>query len=94
MVSGWSCSKKPFPNLPVSRFSTIRPFQALYDEMKEVLPVAARALGLTIQPWEVRDADDFEKVFAALNKERPDGLYVSGGPANDVLTKNGSRTLR
>ena len=49
-------------------------------EVKEVLPVAARALGLTIQPWEVRDADDFEKVFAALNKERPDGLYVPGGP--------------
>ena len=46
-------------------------------EVKEVLPVAARALRLTIQPWEVRAADDFEKVFAALNKQRPDGLYVS-----------------
>ena len=49
-------------------------------QLKEVLPVAARALGLTIQPWEVRDADDFERVFAALNKQRPDGLYVLGGP--------------
>ena len=49
-------------------------------EVKEVLPVAARALGLTIQPWEVRAADDFERVFAALNKQRPDGLYVPGGP--------------
>ena len=49
-------------------------------EVKEVLPVAARALRLTIQPWEVRAADGFEKVFAALNKERPDGLYVLGGP--------------
>ena len=48
-------------------------------EVKEVLPVAARALGLTIQPWEVRAADGFEKVFAALNKQRPDGLYVLGG---------------
>ena len=46
-------------------------------EVKEVLPAAARALRLTIQPWEVRAADDFEKVFAALNKQRPDGLYVS-----------------
>ena len=45
-------------------------------EVKDVLPAAARALGLTIQPWEVRAADDFERVFAALNKERPDGLYV------------------
>ena len=48
-------------------------------EVKEDLPVAARALGLTLQPWEVRDADNFEKVFAALNKQRPDGLYVPGG---------------
>ena len=46
-------------------------------EVKELLPVAARALGLTIQPWEVRAADGFEKVFAALNKQRPDGLYVT-----------------
>ena len=29
-VSGWSCSKKPLPNLPVSRFSTIRPFRPLH----------------------------------------------------------------
>jgi len=45
-------------------------------DVKEVLPVAARALKLTLQPRELRDADDFEKVFAALNKQRPDGLYV------------------
>jgi putative ABC transport system substrate-binding protein len=49
-------------------------------EMKEALPAAARALKLTIQPWEVRAADGFEKVFAALSKQRPDGLYVGGGP--------------
>jgi putative ABC transport system substrate-binding protein len=35
-------------------------------DVKEVLPVAARALKLTIQPWEVRAADDFERVFAAI----------------------------
>jgi ABC-type uncharacterized transport system substrate-binding protein len=46
---------------------------------KEVLPVAARALKLTIQPWEVRDAEGFEKVFASLSKQRLDGLYVLGG---------------
>ena len=45
-------------------------------EMTELLPVAARALGLTIQSWEVRAADEFDRVFAALNKQRPDGLYV------------------
>jgi putative ABC transport system substrate-binding protein len=48
-------------------------------QLKEDLPVAARVLGLTIQPWEVRAANGFEKVFAALNKQRPDGLYVVGG---------------
>jgi putative tryptophan/tyrosine transport system substrate-binding protein len=48
-------------------------------EVKEALPVAARALGLTIQPWQVRGTDDFERVFAELNKQRPDGLYVPGG---------------
>jgi putative ABC transport system substrate-binding protein len=47
-------------------------------EVKELLPADARALKLTIQPWEIRAVDDFEKVFAALNKQRPDGLYVLG----------------
>ena len=30
-------------------------------EVKEVLPVAARALGLTLQPWEVRDCGRFRQ---------------------------------
>ena len=50
-------------------------------EVKEVLPVAARALKLTIQPWEVRVSDDFDRVFAGLNKQRPHGLFVpASGP--------------
>jgi putative ABC transport system substrate-binding protein len=49
-------------------------------EVKEVLPVAARALRLTLQPWEVRATDDIDKVFAAMRKQRPDGIYVPGGP--------------
>jgi putative ABC transport system substrate-binding protein len=61
--------------------------QSPVHEVKEVLPVAARALGLTIQPWEVRDAGGFERVFAALNKERPDGLYVTGGTLMNVNQK-------
>jgi putative tryptophan/tyrosine transport system substrate-binding protein len=47
--------------------------------LKGVLPNAARALKLTIQPWEVRTADEFDRVFDALNKQRPDGLQVLGG---------------
>jgi putative ABC transport system substrate-binding protein len=49
-------------------------------ELKEDLPVAARALKLTLQPWEVRASDGFERVFAETGKQRPDGLYVLGGP--------------
>jgi putative tryptophan/tyrosine transport system substrate-binding protein len=49
-------------------------------EAKESLPVAARALRLNIQSWEVRGADDFERVFAELRNERPDGLYVPSSP--------------
>jgi ABC-type uncharacterized transport system substrate-binding protein len=57
-------------------------------EVKEVLPVAARALGLTVRSWEVRAADGFDTVFAALNKDRPDGLFVTGG---SLLAANGKR---
>ena len=57
------------------------PVPASALELKEV-QAAARALGLTVRSWEVRDAGGFEKVFAALrlSKERADGLYVTGGP--------------
>jgi ABC-type uncharacterized transport system substrate-binding protein len=58
-------------------------------EVKEVLPVAARALGLTVQPWEVRAVDDFERVFAAQNKQRQDGLYVPA--ASPLMTANRKR---
>jgi putative ABC transport system substrate-binding protein len=56
--------------------------------VREDLPVAARALGLTLRPWEVRAADDFDRVFAALSKKRPDGLYL---PTGALLRDNGNR---
>ena len=58
-------------------------------EVKELLPADARALKLTIQPWQIRAVDDFDKVFAALNKQRPDGLYVLG--AGRVMRPNQKR---
>jgi putative ABC transport system substrate-binding protein len=61
---------------------------SIVRDVKEVLPVAARALGLTVRSWEVRDANGFDKVFAALNKERPDGLYVTSSP---LMNANGKR---
>jgi putative ABC transport system substrate-binding protein len=56
-------------------------------ELKETLPLAADALGLTIRSWEVRDANGFERTFTALRKERPDGLYVAGGPLMSLNRK-------
>ena len=61
-------------------------------ELKEDLPVAARALGLTIQPWEVRGADDFDKVFSGMGKQRPDGLFVLGG--GPLMATNRNRIVR
>jgi ABC-type uncharacterized transport system substrate-binding protein len=60
-------------------------------EAKEVLPVAARALRLTIRSWEVRAADDFDRVYAALNKQRPDGLYMLGTGA--LMRANEKQTI-
>jgi putative ABC transport system substrate-binding protein len=48
-------------------------------EIKERLPGAARVMKLTLQPFEIRAADELENVFTAQMKERPDGLYVSPG---------------
>jgi putative ABC transport system substrate-binding protein len=48
-------------------------------EVKEILPMTADALKLTIRPWEAPDPDGFERAFAAFNKERLDGLYVLSG---------------
>jgi putative ABC transport system substrate-binding protein len=59
--------------------------------LKEVLQVAARALGLTIQPWEIRDADGFDRVFAAISKWRPDGLNVPA--AGPVMNANQKRIV-
>jgi putative tryptophan/tyrosine transport system substrate-binding protein len=64
--------------------STVARVAVLYDptiplvvtQMKKDLPVVASSLGLTVRSWEVRTAYDFETAFAALNKDRPDGLYV------------------
>ncbi|HVH89759.1 MAG TPA: ABC transporter substrate-binding protein, partial [Candidatus Acidoferrum sp.] len=59
-------------------------------EVKEGLSVAARALRLTIQPWEVRGTNDFDRVFAAMDMQRPDGLYV---PGSALMRANGKRIV-
>jgi len=59
-------------------------------EFKEVIPASAQALKLTILRREVRDANDFDRVFAAINKERPDGIFVLGGP---LMNRSQERTV-
>ncbi len=49
------------------------------ERAKKDLPNLARALKLTLQTWEVKTTDDFEKVFAGMLKQRLDGLFVVGG---------------
>ena len=53
------------------------------NRVKEVLPAAARALRLTIQSWEVRDANDFEKVFRCAEQAAPGWTLRARGPANE-----------
>jgi putative ABC transport system substrate-binding protein len=60
---------------------------ALYDptirgnvqEANDVQSIGG-TLGLSSKAWEIRGGDDLEKVFTALRKERPRGLYVPSGP--------------
>ena len=56
----------------------------------QAVQTAGHALGLTVQLWEVRGPDDFERIFARLRQERPDGLYVTGGP---LLRANEKRIM-
>ena len=65
-------------------------FRPSVIDVKEVLPVAARALGLNLQPWEIRRADDFDRVFAAMGKQKPDGLYV---PAAGSLIRSNQKRI-
>jgi putative ABC transport system substrate-binding protein len=58
-------------------------------EVKEDLPPAARALGLALRTWEVRAVADFDRVFAGINKDHPDGLYVP--LSGSVLRRNVKR---
>jgi putative ABC transport system substrate-binding protein len=49
-------------------------------QMKE-LDEAAQALGLQLQPVQLRVADDLEKAFSAMARDRAGGLFVVVNPA-------------
>ena len=72
----------------MSRFYTIRPFRDSVLEVKEVLPVAARALGLTVRLWEVRDADGFRQGILCVKQGAPGWtLRVHAGPLTNANEK-------
>jgi putative ABC transport system substrate-binding protein len=55
----------------------------------EQIQVAARALGVTLQPLGVRDANDVDSALAAMTQERPDALFT----ITDVLTAAPTRRI-
>ena len=57
-------------------------------EANEVLPVAARTLGLTLRSWQVGKADEFDKTFAAILNDRFEGIYALAG---QLMLANGKR---
>jgi len=66
---------------PQDRAMTLR-----YQEIDR----AALALGVSVQPLGVREPDDFERAFAAMDRERPDALFM----VTDTLTyRNRKRVL-
>ena len=48
-------------------------------QLREI-EIAAHALGMTLQSWEVRGSDDLERTFAAMRKERAGVLVVLANP--------------
>jgi putative ABC transport system substrate-binding protein len=50
--------------------------------------IAARALGIAIQPFEIRRADDFDAAFAAALKDQPKAVVVLSAP---VMSTNSRR---
>jgi putative ABC transport system substrate-binding protein len=58
--------------------------QSYSAQMKEI-EVAARSLGLQIQPVEVKGLSDFENAFTAINKGHAGALITLAGPTNSFL---------
>src|SRR5262245_48638415 len=72
--------KDTVPN--VSRVAFLRnPASAAHGPYFNDLQTAARELRLTLQPVDARESSEVEAAFAAMMKERPDALLVTG----DVL---------
>ena len=60
------------------------------QEVKSDLPIAARALGLSIRSSEVLDSAGLDKALASIDKQRPDGLYI---PLTGALMRANARRI-
>jgi putative ABC transport system substrate-binding protein len=70
--------KEAIPN--VTRVAALgNPTSPEAELLAELLPAAARTLGLTLQSIEVREPKDLERAFAAIARERPHALLVLEG---------------
>jgi ABC-type uncharacterized transport system substrate-binding protein len=63
---------------------------ATVREAKDALQVVARVLRLTVRHWDVRVADDFDRVFPEISNWGADGFYPYGGP---LIRVNGKRIV-
>jgi len=54
----------------------VNPANASFGPTFEVMTAAAKSLKLSIEPFEVRDRNEFQAVFAAMSKARVDGLVI------------------
>ena len=65
---------------------SIRRVSVLWDPIPATIPhirkvrAAAQTLGLQLQPFEVRNPDDFTAAFAAVTADRPDASLTLGSP--------------
>jgi putative ABC transport system substrate-binding protein len=57
-----------------------------YDDWQHVRS-AARTLGIALKSFPVYNPGDFERTFAAIRKQRPDGMLTLGDPLTVMMRK-------
>ena len=72
----------------ISRVAVLGDPQAeAYGSQLQEMKVAARALGVQLQPVELQRPNDLEKAFSAITRERADAVIGLTGPAVSFLRK-------
>ena len=74
----------------------VNPANASFEPTFRQMNIAAKSLNLSINPFEVRASDDFDRVFAAMAKWRADAMVIQDdtifGEANaDAIAKLAAR---